>query len=56
MSTGVTKPTPLCSLHRVVGLHIALDQPPASSGVSGVQGRTHSLFSDLCQRFPFDCG
>ncbi len=42
----------------VVVLHVSLNQTNASSLVSGVPGRMHSDFSDLCQRssLPFDCG
>jgi hypothetical protein len=42
----------------VVMLDVALNQAQASSSESGVPGRMHSLFSDLCRRsiFPFDWG
>ena len=42
--------------HRVVAIHVALNKRRASSNVSGVSGRMHSVFRDLCHRsnFPFD--
>ena len=42
----------------VVMLDVALHQRRASSSDSGVPGRMHSPFNDLCHRsiLPFDCG